>query len=128
MARCRVSVAGGCAADEVWDRYSRCSRWSEWSPQIRRVDSEADRVVPGAAGRVHVPGGMVVRFVIVDVDPVRRRWSWRVMVGPLRLHLEHGVRDGEAGGSVAEAVVEGPWPVVRLYRVPMWVALRRLVR
>lgn len=128
MARCRVRAAGSGGPDEVWDRYSRPSRWAEWAPQVRGVDTDVDHVVPGAAGRVHVPGGVVVRFVVVDVDPARRQWSWVVNVGPARLYLEHSVHTSTGGGCVAEAIVEGPWPLVRMYRVPMWVALRRLVR
>lgn len=128
MTRLRVRAEGPRAPEDVWDRYCRPHRWPEWSPQMRRVETEADVVVPGAAGTVHGPAGIVVRFVVVDVDAVHRQWSWLVRVGPVRLHLDHAVRDRAGGGSIAEAVVDGPWPFVRAYRLPVWVALRRLVR
>ncbi len=134
-----LRASGTAAPDEVWDRYRRPSRWSEWSPQIVRVDTDGDALVPGLAGTVRGPLGLAVPFRVRDVEPDGpvRRWSWRVTVGPVSLWLEHAVipLDGaaRAGGpevrrTATTLLVDGPAPVVLGYAPLAQLALVRLVR
>ena len=133
-----LRAAGTAAPDEVWDRYRRPSRWSEWSPQIVRVDTDGDVLVPGLAGTVRGPLGLAVPFRVRDVEPDTpvRRWSWRVSVGPVSLWLEHEVipLDGAHGSgpdvrrTATTLLVDGPAPVVLGYAPLAQLALVRLVR
>jgi hypothetical protein len=128
--RRRVAVSGPCPVDEVWDRYVRPGRWSQWSPQIRGVSYPAEMIAPGTGGVVHGPAGVRVGFRILDVEaagPVRS-WSWVVSVGGVRLRLWHDVEEAGDGGSRTTLTVQGFGPVVVLYLPVAKVALRRLVR
>ena len=120
-------AAGPVHPDEAWQRYLRPERWTEWSPQVRHVDSDSDVIVAGSAGTVRTLGGVAVRFVVLDVDTAARTWTWRVRVGPLVMGLEHLLHARPGGGTRAEVVIHAPFPVARLYRVPATVALYRLV-
>ncbi|MDG6106755.1 SRPBCC family protein [Dactylosporangium aurantiacum] len=126
--RREVSVRGPRDADDVWDRYVRPRRWPEWSPQIRSVRYPGETLRPGAAGVVRGPGGLPVRFRILDVaaDGPVRGWSWSVSAGGVRLHLEHTVQ-AVPGGSRTGLTVRGPAPAVLLYLPLARLALRRLV-
>jgi hypothetical protein len=124
--------------DEVWSRYLHPSRWPEWSPQIRRVDVDGDRLVPGSVGTVRGPLDVGVPFRVLEVDPdsVIRSWSWRVTVGPISLRLEHAVIPLDRAGSTDPDVyrtattlgIHGPAPVVVAYAPLAQLALAKLVR
>lgn len=120
-------ASGPVHPDEAWDRYARPERWSQWSPQVRGVQTDSDVIAAGSAGTVRTLGGAQVRFVVLDVDARARSWTWRVRVGPLGMVLEHHLRERPGGGTRAEVVMHGPWPVTRLYRLPATLALHRLV-
>lgn len=111
----------------AWERYADPGRWAGWAPQIRRVDTAAPRIAPGATGTVHGPLGVRVAFVITAVDEAARTWAWDVRLGPLRLHLVHGVED-DPGGCATRLTVRGPAPVLAAYLPVAWIALRNLVR
>ncbi len=142
-----MRVRGPAPASVVWERYAVPSRWAGWAPHIRGVEirgveirgagirgvgtrgagAAADRIAPGLGGRVRGPLGLRVAFVVTDVDERRRTWSWDVRLGPLRVHLRHGV-DPDPGGTATWLAVRGPAPVVVAYLPVARVALRRLVR
>lgn len=103
------------------------ARWPGWAPYIRGVDVAAERVAPGVAGRVRGPLGLRAAFVVTAVDEPRRTWSWDVRLGPVRLHLDHGV-EAHARGCATWLAVRGPGPVVLVYLPVARFSLRRLVR
>lgn len=126
--RRELSVAGPRAADDVWDRYVRPARWSEWSPQIRSVDYPAKLLAEGTSGVVHGLFGLTVRFRIQAVDgtgPVRQ-WSWTVTAVGVELVLAHTV-ESVAGGTRTGLTVEGFAPAVVAYLPLARFALYRLV-
>lgn len=127
MRPARARARGPVSPEEAWQRYARPERWCEWSPQVRGVHADSDVIVAGASGTVRSLFGAEVRFVVLDVDAHALSWSWRVRVGPLGLVLEHFLHREPGGGTLAEVLIHGPWPVTRLYRVPATVALHRLV-
>jgi hypothetical protein len=71
--------------------------------------------------------GIRAQFVVEAVDEPRRRWSWRVRLGPIGLRLEHGV-EAAATGSRTTLRIEGPSPVIAGYAPLAQLALHRLVR
>jgi hypothetical protein len=127
MAVREVAVNGSADPNLVWERYADLTRWPTWSPQISRVDAPGLRLAAGLEGRVRVVGGLPVPFVITAVDPVARRWSWRVSVLGIALNLDHGV-EVLPRGSRATLRLVGPLPVVAAYAPLTRLALRRLTR
>ncbi len=128
-----LHAQGPLAPDLVWERYALFDRWPTWSPQIRRVEVDADELAPGVRGVVRSPLGLAVAFTVDDVDDLARTWSWTVTpVGPVRLpgvrlHLDHAVVALQDGGSLTTLDVRGPTAVVLAYAPLALLALRRLV-
>lgn len=116
---------------QVWERYADPHRWASWAPQIRRVETAAERIAPGVTGTVHGPLGLRIGFTVTAVDEAARTWAWDVRPRrpwlPLELHLRHGV-DPHADGSATWLTVRGPAPVVAAYLPVARVALEFLVR
>ena len=128
MTSLSLHATGPVDPDEAWSRYLLPARWSEWSPQIRRVEATADQIAPGVAGRVHGPLGVAVSFVVDAVDEVDREWTWTVDVGPTSMTLVHWVRPGPGGGTTTGLRASGPAPLVVGYVPLAQLALQRLVR
>ncbi len=127
--RREISVAGPRPADDVWDRYVLPRRWPEWSPQIRSVEYPGERLAAGTAGVVRGPGGLPVRFRILDVAPAGpvRTWSWVASAAGVTLTLHHAV-EAAGTGTRTTLTIDGFAPAVAAYLpVARW-ALRRLVR
>jgi Polyketide cyclase / dehydrase and lipid transport len=127
MATITLRASGDAPVELAWERYARPELWSQWSPQISRVDIEADRIGVGLRGTVHGRLGLRVGFLITAVDEPARRWAWRVYLGPLALTLRHRV-DAEPNGSSTSLTVSGLAPVVVGYAPLARLALANLVR
>ena len=121
-----LSAAGAASPDEAWDRYAHLARWSQWAPQITRVECDEARLVTGMTGRVIGPLGVGVNFVVDAVDHIGRTWAWTVHVGPIQLELHHSVRS-DPRGCATNLRVEGPLAVVVPYAPLARYALSRLV-
>ncbi|MDP9117068.1 MAG: SRPBCC family protein [Actinomycetota bacterium] len=126
MAVRRLTVSGRAPADLVWERYARPALWTSWSPQIRGVGVDAERIAPGVCGLVRGPLGLGVRFEIVAVDEAARTWSWRIALRLATLDLHHSVTKTE-NGSTTTLTIDGSVPLVLGYLVPARLALGRLV-
>jgi Polyketide cyclase / dehydrase and lipid transport len=130
MATLELRACGSASADTAWERYAEPARWSGWAPQIQRVDTAMQRLTAGGTGTVRA--GLLplptlpVPFEVLDVDETARTWSWRASLGPVRLHLVHGVEAHENGSSTWLRV-RGPFPVVAAYAPLARFALGRLV-
>lgn len=128
MTTTTLHATGPLEPAEVWERYAVPARWREWAPHITGVEVSVPRLTAGAAGRVHGPGGLAVPFEVQDVDEVGRRWSWRVLAGPVTLHLVHWVASAPDGGTTTGLRTTGPALVVLGYAPLAGWALHRLVR
>ncbi|MFF7607757.1 SRPBCC family protein [Streptomyces parvulus] len=127
MASLSIHAVGPIDADAAWQRYVRLDEWASWAPQIRRVHADRRLLVPGLTGQVESVAGIRVPFRVEAVDDVRRTWSWRVRVGPVRMRLRHEVRAAE-GGCRTDLAMTGPGLVLAAYAPLARLALRRLVR
>ncbi len=128
MSTMRLRATGRAGSAEVWERYALPAKWPSWSPQIRKVSASGNRIAPGMKGEVTSFFGITVRFLVESVDEKRRRWAWRVRLGPVRLRLHHSVHAEEGGRVTTGLRIEGPFPAVVAYACLAHPALRRLVR
>ena len=130
MVNLTLSAHGSAPASLAWERYADPALWSTWAPQIQRVETDMDRLRPGGTGEVRA--GLLAHptlglpFTVLHVDESAREWSWRVRLGPVALHLEHGVTPHLRGASTWLRV-HGPLPVVLGYAPVARMALSRLV-
>jgi hypothetical protein len=130
MASLRLHAHGTAPADTAWERYADPALWPTWAPQIQRVDTAMQRLVPGGSGTVRA--GLLphptlgIAFRVLTVDEAAREWSWEAGLGPVHLRLEHGVTE-RADGSGTWLRVHGPLPVVVAYAPVARFALGRLV-
>ncbi|MBM9466060.1 SRPBCC family protein [Nakamurella leprariae] len=128
-----LTATGPVPVEVTWLRYVEPARWPGWSPQMRRVDCSDPVIRAGSTGRVHTIVGLALDFTVLSVDPVRRRWSWRVQA-PLGIEmtLDHlvvaaPVDEFPDGGSCTALRVTGPAPLVLGYGPIAKSALRKLV-
>lgn len=130
MTALTLRARGTAPADLAWERYANPALWTTWALQIQRVETSMARLHAQATGTVHAglsPWPTVpVPFTVLAVDEGARTWAWQARVGPVRLHLEHGVEETPAG-SATWLRVEGSLPVVLAYAPLARLALGRLV-
>jgi len=119
--RTRVEVRGTASAVTMWAAYAHTSRWTNWAPQIRRVEPLGP-LEEGLRGRVDGPLFARATFEVTRVDQAARRWTWRVAIGPAHLSIEHEMSEGATA-----VVIEGPAPLVLAYAPVARLALTRLV-
>ncbi|HZZ45410.1 MAG TPA: SRPBCC family protein [Pseudonocardia sp.] len=127
--RTTMEASGPVSAAEVWDRYARPDRWSEWAPYLFGVETSADRLSAGMTGRVRGPLGVSVPFVVTGFDEgeVGGRWAWQVRFGPTELSFDHGV-EPSGTGTRTWLIADGPLPVLVLYLPLARLSLEMLVR
>jgi hypothetical protein len=130
-----LRATGPLPADAAWERYADLDLWSRWAPQISGVavaGGQSRRLHPGLRGTVRAAGLVHVPFEVLAVDEEARTWSWRVRVGPIRLHLDHGVDDprpddGPHVGARTWLRTTGPAAVVLPYAPLALIALHSLL-
>jgi hypothetical protein len=130
-----LRATGPLPADQAWERYADLDLWSRWAPQISGVTvagPSTRRLRPGMRGTVRAAGLVHVPFEVTAVDEAARTWSWRVRVGPVTLHLDHGVEDarpddGPHARSRTWLRTTGPALVVLPYAPLALVALHSLL-
>ena len=124
-----VDAHGPASAADAWGRFTTPATWPSWAPLIRAVDTDAEVLTTGSAGRVRGTGGVHVDFTVTHVDPVLRSWSWLVGRGPAAVHMDHHVLPAPGGSSRALLRVPGrSAALLQPYRIPAAAALRALVR
>jgi hypothetical protein len=125
MASLTVRAQGPARAPDVWEDYADPMRWPEWAPHIRRVVA-IGRLRPGLTGQVFSVLPVPVSFEVIDVDAKRRRWSWKVAMGPVHLRFDHCVEPRALGASTW-LTMHGPLALLLMYAPIARLALRRLV-
>lgn len=61
----------------VWDLITDTSRWHVWGPSVTAVESEERYIRRGSRGRVKIPFGIWIPFVVTDYEE-KRYWSWSI--------------------------------------------------
>jgi hypothetical protein len=127
--RLTLRADGAADLDLVWQRYSVPELWSTWAPQIRRVECSAERLAVGVTGMVFgVIPNIGAGFEVVEYDEEHWRWSWDVVAGPVRMHLDHRSEARIGGGTSTALVVDGPAAAVMTYAPVARISLESLVR
>lgn len=80
-----VGLPVGAGADRVWTLLNDTSRWVEWGPSIRDVESTERFLTAHSSGRVRTVLGFTVPFAVTRFEP-GRTWSWRVLGIPATTH------------------------------------------
>lgn len=73
----RVSRIINASAETLWDLLTDTTRWTEWGPSIKQVQSKERYIRAGSVGRVKTALGFWAPFAITEWEN-RRYWSWRV--------------------------------------------------
>ena len=127
----RLTLRADGAADLalVWERYAVPELWTTWAPQIRRVDSTAERLAVGVTGVVYgVVPNLGAKFEVVEFVEDEHRWAWDVQAGPVRMHLDHRSESRIGGGTSTMLVADGPAAAVLTYAPVARISLEALVR
>ena len=108
-------------ADRVWALLAEFHHWTDWGVSIRRVESEALQVAPGATGRVQTVAGPWLPFRICDVVP-GQFWIWDVAgIGATGHHVT------PLAGGRCRVEFTAPW-IAAPYLAVLRLSLRRLKR
>lgn len=127
MATFSLHAIGAAEPDEVWERYVVPSRWASWSPQIRSVRVDADRLSAGLRGAVVGPLGVKVPFTILAVNDQARTWEWEVAFLGVKIRLHHAVAPADEG-TRTDLRLHGPLVLLVPYLPIAQLAMLRLVR
>ncbi len=65
------------SCEDVWELITNTKRWHEWGPSITEIDCAERYIKKGAHGKVKIPIGIWVPFVITEYEEMRY-WSWRI--------------------------------------------------
>ncbi|MEI6230624.1 MAG: SRPBCC family protein [Actinomycetes bacterium] len=127
--RLNLHADGEAAIALVWDRCLYPQQWSQWAPQIRRVDCEAETLDVGVTGTVYgVVPNLGATFEVLEFDPSNHRWLWDVVAGPVKMRLEHSSVERIGGGSSTTLTADGPVGAVLTYAPVARISLESLVR
>ena len=80
-----VGLLISAAPDEVWRMLVDTSRWLEWGPSIREVDSTDRFLTVHSSGRVRTVLGFSVPFAVTRFE-AGKSWSWRIFRIPATTH------------------------------------------
>lgn len=123
-----VEALGSATPAEVWRRYTHPDTWSEWAPHLRGVETDVTVIEAGATGRVLGPRGVWLDFIVEEVDPVLRSWTWRVGRGTRAVRMHHDVVPAADGATRATMRIDGALSLaMQPYRLLAGAALRGLV-
>lgn len=103
----------------VWDLITDTSRWPEWGPSVKAVDCMDRYIRKGSYGRVKVPLGIWVPFVIADFDD-GHFWSWKIWGIHATGHRIEPIDDSSCNIFFAVPAPAAP------YLFLCWIAIRRI--
>lgn len=116
---CEIGRTLNAPQEVIWDLLTDTSRWPEWGPSVTAVECEGRYIKKGSRGRVRLPLGMWVPFVITEFD-YRKCWAWKVWGVQATSHRieslgEHGCR----------LIFELPF-FAAPYLLICWIAIKRI--
>lgn len=103
----------------VWEFLTDTTRWPQWGPSVTAVETEERFIRKGSRGRVRLPFGVWMPFLVTDYDD-GRYWSWRI-----RGIRATGHRAESLGDHACMLVFEVPF-FAAPYLFVCWLALKRI--
>lgn len=105
----------------VWKLLTDTRHWPQWGPSVTAVEAHDLIIEAGSTGRIRLPVGLWLPFVITDLEPLRC-WSWRVAgIAATGHHLRALTADH------CRLSFDMPW-WAPWYLPVCWYALRRIDR
>ena len=114
-----VGLQVNAAADVVWQILVDTSRWVEWGPSIRAVDSTERFLTALSSGHVRTFLGFSVPFAVTRFEP-GRSWSWHIFGIPATTHTV------ESLGANRTRLLFGVPLIAFPYLVVCFVAMKRI--
>lgn len=74
---CEIGSIINVPAKDVWDFITDTTRWPEWGLSVTAVDCNDRYIKKGSRGKVKLPFGIWVPFLITDYED-KMYWSWSV--------------------------------------------------
>lgn len=74
---CEIRKSINATQEAVWTLITDTSRWTQWGPSVSEVNSTDRYIRKGTRGKVKLPIGIWIPFLITDYED-KRYWSWSV--------------------------------------------------
>jgi uncharacterized protein YndB with AHSA1/START domain len=97
--------------DRVWTVFIDTELWPRWGPSVTDVECSDRFVREGSTGRVRVPIGLWLPFVVRTCTD--RRWTWDVAGVPATGHRVEAAGDGSLATFELPPLAAGYAPVCR---------------
>lgn len=107
------------SSEDVWDLITDTARWPEWGPSVIAVDCVDGHIRKGSQGRVRVPPGIWLPFVISDFDD-KRYWSWDIWGIHATGHRVEPLDEGRCNIFFTVPTLAVPYLFI------CWIAIRRI--
>ncbi len=105
--------------DAVWELVTDTFRWTEWGPSISAVDSTDRYIRKGTRGKVKLPIGIWIPFLITEYED-KKYWSWSILGIKATGH-----RIEPLGERKSALIFEVP-TLAAPYLFICWLAIRRI--
>ncbi len=109
------------SSSAVWNFITDATRWTQWGPSVVDVDCKERFIRQGSRGRVKLPFGIWLPFVITDYKD-QSYWSWRVLGIQATGH-----RIEPLGQDRCMLIFEVP-TIASIYLLICWIALKKIAR
>jgi hypothetical protein len=116
---CEIGYTLNVPAEDVWDFITDTTRWPKWGPSVTAVDCEERFIRKGSRGRLRIPFGIWIPFVITDYED-KKYWSWSI-----RGIRATGHRIEHLGEGICTLIFEVP-ALAAPYLIICWIAIRRI--
>lgn len=116
---CELRKSLKATEEAVWTLLTDTTRWTEWGPSVSEVNSTDRFIRKGTSGKVKLPIGLWIPFLITDYED-KRYWSWSVW--GIRAT---GHRIEPLGGKKCIIIFEVP-TLAAPYLLVCWIAIRRI--
>jgi hypothetical protein len=117
--KCEIGRRLRSPCHDVWECLTDTTRWPKWGPSVTAVEAEKRFIQQGSRGRVRIPLGLWIPFVITGYRD-KRYWSWSIWGVRATGHRTEPLGDGSC-----LLIFEVPFFAMP-YLFVCWLAIRRI--
>jgi hypothetical protein len=103
----------------AWDLLTDTRKWHHWGPTVIAAESSERYISKGSKGRVQIPGGNWLQFVVTEYEHCHY-WNWRVASVKATGHRVESLDADNCRITFALPIFGAPYVIV------CWIALRRM--